>query len=132
MNAQLMQVVSESLPASRKIHRPGRLHAGLRVPLRAIELHPSAGEPPLTVYDSSGPYTDPSVTIDIAQGLPRTRASWINARGDTEAYPGRHVQPLDDGLVPRTAASLRRSGGHAARVCACRNHHARDGIRRDP
>jgi phosphomethylpyrimidine synthase len=105
MNAQLMQVVSESLPASRKIHRPGRLHAGLRVPLRAIELHPSAGEPPLTVYDSSGPYTDPSVTIDIAQGLPRTRASWISARGDTEAYPGRHVQPLDNGLV---------SGGKAA------------------
>ncbi|HXW73427.1 MAG TPA: phosphomethylpyrimidine synthase ThiC [Steroidobacteraceae bacterium] len=105
MNAQLMQVVSESLPASRKIHRPGRLHAGLRVPMREIELHPSAAEPALNVYDSSGPYTDPTVTIDITQGLPRTRAAWISARDDTEAYPGRRVLPLDNGLVSGAKAA---------------------------
>jgi phosphomethylpyrimidine synthase len=99
MNAQLMQVVSEPLPASHKIHRPGRLHAALRVPLREIVLHPSAGEAPLTVYDSSGPYTDPAVTIDITQGLPRTRAAWIGARADVEAYPGRRVQAVDNGLL---------------------------------
>jgi phosphomethylpyrimidine synthase len=99
MNAQLMQVVSEPLPASRKIHRPARLHAGLRVPMREIELHPSAGEAPLTVYDSSGPYTDPAVTIDITQGLPRSRAAWISARADVEAYPGRRVQAADNGLI---------------------------------
>ena len=93
MNAQLLHVVSESLPASRKIHCRGVLHADLRVPMREIELHPSAGEPPLTVYDTSGPYTDPAVTIDIDQGLPRLRAPWILARGDVESYPGRHVQP---------------------------------------
>ena len=55
MNAQLLQVVSEPLPASRKVYKSGSLHAGLRVPMREIELHPSAGEAPLTVYDPSGP-----------------------------------------------------------------------------
>src|SRR5438045_9436324 len=93
MNAQLMQVVSEPLPASRKVYESGSLHAGLRVPMREIDLHPSSGEPPLTVYDASGPYTDPAVAIDITRGLPRTRAAWISARGDVEPYPGRGVKP---------------------------------------
>ena len=99
MNAQLLQVVSEPLPASRKVYKSGTLHAGLRVPMREIDLHPSAGEPPLTVYDSSGPYTDPDVAIDITRGLPRLRAAWIAARGDIEPYPGRRVQPADNGLA---------------------------------
>jgi phosphomethylpyrimidine synthase len=99
MNALLSHVVSEALPASRKIYKPGTLHPQLRVPMREIALQPSAGEPPLIVYDPSGPYTDPSVRIDIGQGLPRTRAAWIAARADTEAYPGRRVQPVDNGLA---------------------------------
>src|SRR5437763_16046158 len=99
MNAQLMQVVSEPLPASRKVYESGSLHAGLRVPMREIDLHPSSGEPPLTVYDASGPYTDPAVAIDITRGLPRTRASWISARGDVEPYPGRRVLPHDNVLA---------------------------------
>ena len=105
MNAQLLQVVSEPLPASRKVYKSGGLHAGLRVPMREIELHPSAGEAPLTVYDPSGPYTDPDVTIDISQGLPRTRAAWIAARGDVETYAGRRVQPLDNGLAAGAKAA---------------------------
>jgi phosphomethylpyrimidine synthase len=105
MNAQLLHVVSEPLPASRKVYKPGALHRELRVPMREITVHPAAGEPPLTVYDSSGPYTDPAVTIDIARGLPALRAPWIAARADIEAYPGRRVQPLDNGLA---------AGGHAA------------------
>jgi phosphomethylpyrimidine synthase len=99
VNAQLLHVVAESLPASRKVYHRGTLHADLRVPMRQIELHPSAGEPPLTVYDTSGPYTDPSVSLDIARGLPRPRTPWILARGDVESYPGRRVQPLDNGLA---------------------------------
>ena len=87
MNAQLLHVVSESLPASRKVHRAGVLHPDLRVPMRQIELHPSAAEPPLTVYDTSGPYTDPAVTIDIDKGLPRIRAPWIMSRADVVSYP---------------------------------------------
>ena len=105
MNAQLLHVVSEPLPASRKVYKPGALHRELRVPMREITLHPAAGEPPLTVYDSSGAYTDPAVTIDIERGLPALRAPWIAARADIEAYPGRRVQPLDNGLA---------AGGHAA------------------
>ncbi len=105
MNAQLLQVVSEPLPASRKVYKSGSLHEGLRVPMREIELHPSAGEAPLTVYDPSGPYTDPVVTIDINQGLPRTRAAWIGARGDVESYAGRQVTPLDNGLAAGAKAA---------------------------
>jgi phosphomethylpyrimidine synthase len=133
MNAQLLQVVSEPLPASRKVYKCGSLHAGLRVPMREIELHPSAGEPPLTVYDPSGPYTDRDVTIDINQGLPRTRAAWIAARGDVETYAGRRVQPLDNGLAagakaapefPVRRAPLRARGAAAVTQLA----YARAGI----
>src|SRR5262249_18486018 len=58
---------------------------------------PSSGEPPLTVYDSSGPFTDRSVKIDIERGLPRLREAWITGRGDVELYDGRPVQPVDNG-----------------------------------
>ena len=107
MNAQLLQVVSEPLPASRKVYKSGALHEGLRVPMREIALHPSAGEAPLTVYDPSGPYTDPAVTIDINHGLPRPRAPWIAARGDVESYAGRQVTPLDNGLTAGAKAAPR-------------------------
>jgi phosphomethylpyrimidine synthase len=98
MNAQL-KVVHEPLPASRKVYLKGTIHAGLRVPMREIALHPSAGEPPLAVYDCSGPYTDPEVAIDIEHGLPRLRSAWINARGDVEEYAGRSVAPVDNGVA---------------------------------
>jgi len=107
MNAQLLQVVSEPLPASRKVYKSGALHEGLQVPMREIALHPSAGEAPLTVYDPSGPYTDPAVTIDINHGLPRTRAPWIAARGDLESYAGRQVTALDNGLTAGAKAAPR-------------------------
>jgi phosphomethylpyrimidine synthase len=100
MNAQRWHVVAQSLPASHKVYRPGEIHAGLRVPMREIALHPASGEPPLTVYDSSGPYTDPAARIDIEAGLPALRSAWIAARADTEAYIGRRVQPQDNGLAP--------------------------------
>ena len=53
-------VTTGPLPASTKVFRPGVLHPEIRVPMREIAVHPSAGEPPVTVYDSSGPYTDPA------------------------------------------------------------------------
>jgi phosphomethylpyrimidine synthase len=70
------------LPGSHKIHVAGRLHGDIRVPLREIALHPTAGEPPVVVYDASGPYTDPRADIRIEAGLPRLRDGWIVARGD--------------------------------------------------
>ena len=133
MNAQLLHVVSESFPASRKVYRSGTLHPGLRVPMREIDLNPSAQEPPLAVYDPSGPYTDPNITIDIERGLARTRAAWISARGDVEGYPGRKVQRIDNGLneggkaapeFPARRAPLRARGQAAATQLA----YARAGI----
>jgi phosphomethylpyrimidine synthase len=97
MNAVSLPVTSEPLRASRKIHRPGTLYPQLRVPMREIALHPSANEPPLIVYDASGPYTDPSARIDITRGLPRLREAWITARNDVEQYDGRTVLPIDNG-----------------------------------
>ena len=75
-------ISTAAFPASRKVHKRGSLHPDIRVPMREIALHPSALEPPVTVYDSSGPYTDPDVAIDIATGLPRSRVAAILARGD--------------------------------------------------
>jgi len=99
MNAVPKQVAQDALPASRKIYKSGEIHQGLRVPMREITLHPSSGEAPLTVYDSSGPFTDLSVKIDIERGLPRVREPWIIARGDVQSYQGRPIEAVDNGNV---------------------------------
>jgi phosphomethylpyrimidine synthase len=64
---------------------PGVLWPDIRVPFREVAVHPTAGEPPATMYDPSGPYTDPSVAIDIHKGLERTREPWVVSRGDALA-----------------------------------------------
>ncbi len=91
-------VTTGAIPGSRKVHHKGRIHPDLRVPARQIDLQPSSGEPPICVYDTSGPYTDPQAKIDILAGLPRLRADWIAARGDVEEYEGRDIKPEDNGL----------------------------------
>jgi phosphomethylpyrimidine synthase len=132
MNA-VPKVVADSLPASRKIHVPGTLHADVRVPMRRIALRPASGEPPVTVYDSSGPYTDPDARIDIERGLPPLRNAWIEARGDIERIPGRDARPEDDGLTsaqaevmsfPTARRPLRANAGRAPTQLA----YARAGI----
>jgi hypothetical protein len=75
------------------------LHPELRVPFRVVDVHPSAHEPPVTLYDPSGPYTDPAAVIDIEQGLPRPRDAWVRARGDVEAVEARPIKPEDNGHV---------------------------------
>ncbi|WP_349959561.1 phosphomethylpyrimidine synthase ThiC [Rhizobium sp. ZPR3] len=92
-------VTTGPLPASRKIYVPGDIHADIRVPMREISVHPTSGEPPVVVYDSSGPYTIEGTDISIEQGLPQLRRDWVLARGDVEAYEGRHVRPEDNGFV---------------------------------
>jgi len=92
-------VTTGPLRGSRKVHIVTARFPGMTVAMRAIDLDLSAGEPPLTVYDPSGPYTDPAVEIDILAGLPELRRPWIEARGDVERYEGRPVQPWDNGLV---------------------------------
>src|ERR671916_1660546 len=77
-----------------------KVHVGpLKVAMREIGLEPSSGEPPLRVYDCSGPYTDPQVTIDIMAGLPELRRDWIRARGDVEEVLQREVKPEDNGQL---------------------------------
>ncbi len=93
----LINVTTGSLPASKKIYFEGKIHKDIRVPMREIALHETANEPPVTVYDTSGLYTDPDATIDINLGLPRLREAWIKARGDVEEYAGRDVKPEDNG-----------------------------------
>jgi phosphomethylpyrimidine synthase len=93
------KITEDQLPASRKIYVESARFDDVRVPMREISVHPTAGEPPLPVYDSSGPYTDPKFTADIQAGLPQLRRKWLEARGDVEAYQGRDIQPADNGFV---------------------------------
>jgi phosphomethylpyrimidine synthase len=90
-------VTTGPLPASRKVYVTGDLHPDIRVPVREIDLHPSANEPPLPVYDPTGPYTDPAVVIDVEKGLSRPRTAWVTERGGVESYEGRAVKPEDNG-----------------------------------
>ena len=92
-------VTTGPLPASRRVWHAGERHPDIRVPMREIDLHATAGEPPVTVYDSSGPYTDPDAQIAIDRGLPRLRENWIAARGDTETYAARDITPADNGFA---------------------------------
>ncbi len=94
--SELARLTREPLPASRKVYVPGS-QPGVRVPMREVSL--SNGEA-VTLYDCSGPYSDPSVEIDVTRGLPPVREAIIAARGDTEPYEGRRIQAMDDGLKP--------------------------------
>ncbi|KQM64237.1 phosphomethylpyrimidine synthase [Sphingomonas sp. Leaf17] len=77
-----------------------KIHVGpLKVAMRAVHLDPSSGEPPLNIYDTSGPYTDPDAVIDIDAGLPQLRRDWIVARGDVEEYDARDLKPEDNGQL---------------------------------
>ena len=90
---ELSEAVTRPIPGSRKIHVQGS-RADLKVPMREISqaqtptLFGGEGNPPITVYDTSGPYTDPGYTVDLAAGLPALRAQWIMERGDVEQLSG--------------------------------------------
>ncbi|MEO6225816.1 MAG: phosphomethylpyrimidine synthase ThiC, partial [Sphingomicrobium sp.] len=89
-----LKVTTGPIRGSRKIHV-----GDLRVAMRAVDLEPASGEPPLNLYDTSGPYTDPAARIDIMAGLPELRAPWIRARGDVEEVAQREVRPEDNGQL---------------------------------
>ena len=92
-------VTTGPIRGSRKIHVESTNFPGVRVAMREIALEPSSGEAPLRVYDTSGAYTDPAATIDIAAGLAPLRHDWIVARGDVETYSARQVKPEDNGQL---------------------------------
>ena len=121
-------------PGSRKVYQTGERWPDIRVPFREVAVHPSANEPPLTLYDPSGPYTDPAVAIDIDKGLPRTREPWVVSRGDIDLVANpREVKPEDNGfakgehLAPEFKAPRRvyRAKGEA---CVTQLEYARRGI----
>ncbi|MBL1404842.1 MAG: phosphomethylpyrimidine synthase ThiC [Rhizobiales bacterium] len=99
VNVPNPKITTGSLPASRKIYIKGKTFPNIRVPMREIAVHPTAGELPLPVYDSSGVYTDPDVNVDIRKGLATLRREWIIARGDVEEYEGREIIDADNGFV---------------------------------
>ena len=97
---------SEQLPASTRIYVEGRIHPEVRVPMREIALSPTKSfdgavepNPPVRVYDCSGPWGDPAFEGTVEEGLPALRADWIRARGDIEEYDGREVKPQDNGYL---------------------------------
>ncbi|MCY4211219.1 MAG: phosphomethylpyrimidine synthase ThiC [Gammaproteobacteria bacterium] len=128
----------QPFPNSRKIYVSGS-RADLRVPMREIRcsdtLTSSGAEknPPVTVYDTSGPYTDPDAAIDIRRGLDGVRDTWIKERADTDQLDGLSSAygrgRLDDGKLAELRFGLRRQPRRAA---AGRNvtqmHYARQGI----
>ncbi|WIG97732.1 phosphomethylpyrimidine synthase ThiC [Myxococcus sp. SDU36] len=144
VDGKVLEGVSRGpLPASRKVYVPGVLHPDLRVPLREISQTPTrhghgpdakeTANPPVHVYDSSGPYTDPAAELDLRQGLPALRESWILGRNDTEALSGvsseygraREVDPRLAGLrfAHRRAPRVAKSGANVTQL-----HYARKGI----
>jgi phosphomethylpyrimidine synthase len=90
---ELSEAVTRPIPGSRKIHVQGS-RPDLKVPMREITqaqtptLFGGEANPAITVYDTSGPYTDPAYAVDLAAGLPALRAAWIAERGDVEQLPG--------------------------------------------
>ncbi|WP_140909240.1 phosphomethylpyrimidine synthase ThiC [Cognatiluteimonas lumbrici] len=135
---ELSEAVTRPLPGSRKIHVAGTL-PGVRVPMREIAqtatptLFGGEDNPPIAVYDTSGPYSDPDASIDLARGLPPLRAAWIAARGDTEALDGLSSQfgrkrEADARLAPvrfpnRPLPRRARAGANVTQM-----HYARRGI----
>ncbi|MFS0791478.1 phosphomethylpyrimidine synthase ThiC [Brevundimonas phoenicis] len=109
---------------SRKVYVAGELFPDIRVPFREVAVHPSANEPPVTMYNSSGPYTDLSVTIDIKKGLPRVKSSWQLDRGDIAPVANpREVKPEDNGHA---------SGKHLAPRFDVSNHRVFKGVEGRP
>ncbi|WP_114954021.1 phosphomethylpyrimidine synthase ThiC [Sphingosinicella terrae] len=134
IEAPKLKVTTGAIRGSRKIHVEGP--GGIRVAMREIALEPSSGEPPLRVYDTSGPYSDPQARIDILAGLPELRRDWIRGRGDVVEVDQREVRPEDNGqLGPDRSGGVEPFPSVRRRVLRARPganvtqmHYARRGI----
>ena len=110
------RITRTPFPNSRKVYVPGVLHPDLRVPMREISQSPTRTQaglvpnPDVTVYDTSGPYTDPDIDIDVHRGLPRVLAPFIEARGDSE-------------VLQELSSAYGRSRLHDARLAELRMKH---------
>jgi phosphomethylpyrimidine synthase len=135
---KLSQSVAGQLPKSRKIYVTGS-RPDLRVPMREIEqsdtpvLFGAEKNPALTVYDTSGVYTDPAVEVDLARGLPNVRSAWIEERGDSEELDQLSSAYGRQRLQDEQLAELRFSYQHKPRRAkpgrnVSQMHYARQGI----
>ncbi len=144
------QNADAELPNSRRVYINGK-QRGVRVPFREIKQTPTRNfdgtiinNPDVRVYDTSGPWGDPSLHCEVTEGLPALRRDWILARGDVDEYQGREPKPIDDGYLTFEAANrarvkdvgkledfpaLRRSPLKAKTgSCVTQLHYARKGI----
>lgn len=126
MSNQKATSEAQFFPNSKKVYVSGKQYPDLRVPLREITLEVSNtanesngsqnGDNPanqLRVYDTSGPWGDEQEFCDVRQGLKPLRSGWIHDRGDVERYPGRAVQPQDNGYKSQEQLLLAREGKQA-------------------
>ena len=136
--AELSAAATRPFPNSRKLYLTGS-RPDLRVPLREIAQQPTPtgfgieANPPVPVYDSSGPYTDPAATIDLLAGLPSVRAGWIEERGDTERLTGPtsaygRARAADPALASLRFEHLRVPRRAKAGANVTQMHYARRGI----
>ena len=130
--------ITRAFPASRKVFVTGS-RPDLRVPMREVTQAETVGDdgretnPPITIYDTSGPYTDPDATLDLARGLPAVREAWISERGDTEELSGPSSTHARERASDPATAALRfehirtprraRSGANVSQM-----HYARRGM----
>ena len=136
--AQVDAGAVKPLPNSRKVYIPGS-SADIQVPMREItqsDTPASMGaekNPPIFVYDTSGPYTDPAVKIDIRSGLAPLRQKWVEARGDTVALDGPSSRYGQERLADPELASLRFNLERKPRIAkpgmnVTQMHYARKGM----
>src|SRR6476620_8735083 len=136
--ARVDEAAVQPLPNSRKIYVEGS-RPDIRVPMREISQSDTPASfgaepnPPVYVYDTSGPYTDPDAKIDIRSGLAALRAGWIAERNDTEELAGPSSQYGVERLTDPKLAGLRFNlHRQPRRAIAGRNvtqmHYARQGI----
>ncbi len=123
------RITRDPFPASEKIYTTGS-RPDIRVPSREIHLSDTrhrdgtqTPNDPVIVYDTSGPYTDPSVKIDVAKGLPRIREHWIEERGDVRVVPENERAGLHSASLPGATVRVAREGANVTQM-----HYARKGI----
>ncbi len=128
------------LPGSHKIYKHGQVHTDIRVPFREITLSNTVDtegnetpNQPVELYDTSGPYTDPNVSININQGLPELRKDWINGRNDVEELSEststyRKEREVDAQLAAMRFPIIRKPLRSKSGKNVTQMHYARQGI----
>jgi phosphomethylpyrimidine synthase len=137
-SARVDEAAVAPFPSSRKVYVRGS-HPGINVPMREISQSDTPAafgtekNPPVYVYDTSGPYTDPTANIDIRVGLPPLREPWIRERDDSEQLTGPTSRYGRERLTDRRVAPLRFNARRMPRrakpgCCVSQMHYARRGI----